>query len=192
MRQQCCRSGLFFPYFWKWQGICFQILFRSRSSSKFAQMGSAGRSHVHSPALQAQQQPGSPDQQPWLSLLCTPCPSCDILMGFQDARCHQSMLSVVPSTVTGAQLPCRVGTLHCPRLWLVELLQSPGQAMGWILTSVYDHLPLFTPACNFLSFQDLKYWDGFGFSAQRIQLHLQQLGHLSKLHNPVSVSLPVR
>lgn len=70
-------------------------------------------------------------------------------MGLQDARCHQSMLSVVPSTVTGAQLPCRVGTLHCPRLWLVDPLLSPEQVMGWILTLVYGHLPLFTSSLQF-------------------------------------------
>lgn len=33
--QQHCRSGLFFPSFWKWQGICLRTLSRSRSSSKF-------------------------------------------------------------------------------------------------------------------------------------------------------------
>lgn len=33
--QQHCRSGLFFPSFWKWQGICLRNLSRSRSSSKF-------------------------------------------------------------------------------------------------------------------------------------------------------------
>lgn len=58
-KQQHCRSGLFFPSFWKWQGICLRTLSRSRSSSKFEHrddslMGSAGRSYVHSSALQAQ------------------------------------------------------------------------------------------------------------------------------------------
>lgn len=66
----------------------------------------------------------------WFPLLGSPGLPFSVLlapatMSSQDFRMSGAIRAcflVVPSTVTGAQLPCRVGTLHCPRPWLIDLL----------------------------------------------------------------------
>lgn len=129
MRQQCCRSGLFVPSFWKWQGICLQTLevevlslsnrndcsdmvCREEPCSQLCSASTTPISLMDSLV--------SPSSSPGLlpfSIFLAPA-----VISSWDSRCHQTMLSVVPSTVTGVQLTCRVRTLYCPRIWLIDLL----------------------------------------------------------------------